>query len=149
MVTTDQFRILLVDDQEAIRRGLRAFLGFEHKWQVCGEAANGRDAVQAASQLQPHLIIMDITMPEMDGIEATREIKKAVPDAEILMLSLHDSRQLVNASFQAGASGYMLKSDLGRELFHALDTVAKHERFLSPGLVKQGLRMHSAREEAP
>ncbi|MGH9453513.1 MAG: response regulator [Terriglobia bacterium] len=147
MVTTDQYRILLVDDQEAIRRGLRAFLGLERKWQVCGEAVNGRDAVEVASQLQPDLIIMDITMPEMDGIEATREIRKVLPEAQILMLSLQNSHKLISDSFQAGATGYMLKSDLGRELFHALETVAKRDRFLSPALLKRGPKMHSVGEK--
>lgn len=106
------------------------------KWLICGEAANGREATAVAPTLNPDVILMDISMPEVDGVEATREIRKTLPRTPILILSMYDSRQLVDESFRAGASGYMLKQDLGRELVHALEAVSRGERFLSPGLVR-------------
>lgn len=136
MTTTHQCRILVVDDQEVIRRGLRTFVELSAKWLICGEAANGREATAVAPTLNPDVILMDISMPEVDGVEATREIRKTLPRTPILILSMYDSRQLVDESFRAGASGYMLKQDLGRELVHALEAVSRGERFLSPGLVR-------------
>ncbi len=140
MVATDSHRVLVVDDQEAVRSSLRAFLEVSSDWQVCGEAADGEEGAREATRLAPDLIIMDIAMPRMDGIQATREIRKVLPETPILMLSFHDSPALVNASFRAGATGYMVKSNLGRDLLRALETVSRHERFLSDGLREPGAR---------
>jgi DNA-binding NarL/FixJ family response regulator len=129
-------RILLVDDQEIIRKGVRSFLGRNAEWEVCGEATNGREAAEAACRIHPDVIIMDVTMPEMDGIAATREIKKSFPGVRILMLSMHNSTQLVDSAFSAGANGYMLKEELGSQLFSALETISLGVRYLSPGLLK-------------
>ncbi len=137
MAATNHHRILVVDDQQVIRRGLRSFLEPNPKWEVCGEASNGREATEAARRARPDVIIMDVTMPEMDGIAATREIKKFLPGARILILSMHDSAQLVDSALRAGASGYMLKDDLGRQLFVALETVLLGDRYLSPRLQKK------------
>jgi DNA-binding NarL/FixJ family response regulator len=137
MVATDSFRVLVIDDQAAIRDSLRAFLQVGSRWRVCGEAADGAEGVRAATRLEPDLIIMDIAMPCMDGIQATREIRKALPATPILMLSFHDSPHMVTASFRAGATGYVLKANLARDLLRAVETVARRQRFLSDGLREQ------------
>ncbi|MGH9448674.1 MAG: response regulator, partial [Terriglobia bacterium] len=126
----------------AIRQGLRSFLESNQKWpkwEVCGEAANGREAAEAALRERPDVIIMDITMPEMDGIAATREIRKLLPEVRILMLSMHDSGPLIDSALRAGASGYMLKDDLGGQLFVALEKLMLGKRYLSPALLNQKL----------
>jgi DNA-binding NarL/FixJ family response regulator len=134
MVALDLCRVLLVDDQEPVRSSLRAFLEIFPKWQVCGEAIDGEQGAREAARLAPDLIIMDVAMPRMDGIQSTREIRKVLPQTPILILSFHDSPHMVSASFRAGATGYLLKARLGRELIPALETVSRHERFLSAGL---------------
>jgi DNA-binding NarL/FixJ family response regulator len=124
-------RILIADDHEIVRRGLRALLETQPNWEVAGEAITGRQAVEEAKRLLPDLVIMDITMPEMNGLEATRQIRRAVPKTEILILSVHDSEQLVREVLEAGARGYVLKSDAGRELIAAVETLCKHKPFFT------------------
>lgn len=124
-------RILIADDHEIVRRGLRALLEAQPNWEVAGEAITGRQAVDEAKRLLPDLVIMDITMPEMNGLEATRQIRRAVPKTEILILSVHDSEQLVREVLEAGARGYVLKSDAGRELIAAVETLCKHKPFFT------------------
>ncbi|HKX32111.1 MAG TPA: response regulator transcription factor [Blastocatellia bacterium] len=124
-------RILIADDHEVVRRGLRALLATRTNWEVAGEATNGRQAVEEAKRLAPDLVIMDITMPEMNGLEATRQIRSAVPQAQILILSVHDSEQLVHEVLEAGARGYMLKSDAGRDLIVAIDALCENRPFFT------------------
>jgi DNA-binding NarL/FixJ family response regulator len=138
MVAIESYRVLVVDDQEPVRSSLRAFLEVSAKWQVCGEAADGREGAEEATRLAPDLIIMDIAMPKLDGIQAVREIRKALPHTPVLMLSFHDSPDMISASFRAGATGYVLKSHLARDLLHAMEAVSRHERFLSAGLRELG-----------
>jgi DNA-binding NarL/FixJ family response regulator len=138
MVAIESHRVLVIDDQEPIRSSLRAFLEVSERWEVCGEAADGLQGAEEAARLDPDLIIMDIAMPKMDGIQATREIRKALPHTPILMLSFHDSPDMISASFRAGASGYVLKSHLARDLLQAMEIVSRHERFLSAGLREVG-----------
>jgi DNA-binding NarL/FixJ family response regulator len=124
-------RILIADDHEIVRRGLRALLESQPGWEVAGEAITGRQAVEATKRLLPDLVIMDITMPEMNGLEATRQIRRAVPKTEILILSVHDSEQLVREVLEAGARGYVLKSDAGRDLITAVETLCQHKPFFT------------------
>ena len=124
-------RILIADDHEIVRRGLRALLETRPGWEVAGEAVTGRQAVEEARRLAPDVIIMDITMPEMNGLEATRQIRKEVPDAEVLVLSVHDSEQLVREVLEAGARGYVLKSDAGRDLVAAVESLCQHKPFFT------------------
>lgn len=124
-------RILVVDDHEAVRRGLKAVLEDHAEWTVVGEAATGREAVEKARALKPHVVILDMTMPELNGLEATRSILKAVPDARVLVLTQHDSEQLVRAFLQAGALGYMTKSDAASDLVTAVESLQQGRPFFT------------------
>ena len=124
-------RILLADDHSLLRRGLRSILESQPGWQICSEAHTGREAVTQASQLRPDVVILDVCMPELNGIEATRQIRKASPRSEVLILSVHESNHLVREVIEAGARGYLLKSDSDRELVAAVDSLARHKPFFT------------------
>lgn len=125
---TQGLRILIVDDQEPVRRALRGLLRTQARFELCGEAKDGLEAVEKAGELRPQVIVMDVSMPRLDGLEATRQIRKALPEIEILILTQHDSTQAVNAAKEAGARGYLSKSD-ARYLISAVDTVSRHIPF--------------------
>lgn len=120
-------RILVADDHEIVRHGLRAILAARPEWEVAGEATTGRDAVEQAKKVKPDVVVLDIAMPELNGLEATRQILKAVPTSEVLILTMHESVQLVREVLDAGARGYVLKSDAGRDLLAAVEAVAQHK----------------------
>jgi DNA-binding NarL/FixJ family response regulator len=124
-------KILIADDHELVRKGLRAVLEEQPGWKVCGEAVNGRHAVELAKQLRPDVIVLDITMPELNGPEATRQIRKALPDAEVLILTMHESDQLVSEVLAAGARGYILKADTSRLLVTAIESLSQHKPFFT------------------
>src|SRR5437667_42781 len=105
------FRIFIADDHEVVRKGLMSLLQAQPDWEVCGEAADGREAVDKAQQLKPDVVILDIGMPSLNGLEATRQILKSNPQAKVLILTLHDSDQVVREVLNAGARGFLLKSD--------------------------------------
>lgn len=121
-------RILIVDDEKAVRTALGKLLATRKEWQVVGEAADGATAIGMARELQPDIVIMDITMPEMNGLEATPEIKKAFPSAEVLIFTQHDSTQMVRQAQNAGASGYLLKSQ-ANWLLRAVESMGQHKPF--------------------
>jgi DNA-binding NarL/FixJ family response regulator len=123
--------ILLADDHALMRRGTRELLELQPGWKVVGEAANGREALEKAKSLKPDVAILDISMPELNGLEATREILKAVPKTEVLILSLHESDRLVHKVLEAGASGYVLKSDAEATLVEAVEAVRQHRAFFT------------------
>jgi len=125
-------RILVADDHQVVRTGLRALLESKTGWQVCAEASNGREAVEKASQLKPDVAVLDIGMPLLNGVEATRQIRKLSPQTEILILTMHDSEQLVQEVLGAGAHGYILKDDADRNLVAAVDALRRHKPYLSP-----------------
>jgi two-component system, NarL family, response regulator NreC len=125
-------RILLVEDHQIVRQGLRAILESEPDIEVVGEAANGLDAVNDALRLTPDVIVMDIAMPRLNGIEATRQIKEAHSDARILALSMHGNRQIVLEALRAGAAGYLLKDCARDDLARAIRTVRSNLAFFSP-----------------
>jgi DNA-binding NarL/FixJ family response regulator len=127
-----KLRILLADDHGLVRRGARAVLHSRRGWRVVGEAVNGREAVEKAIELKPHVAVVDIGMPELDGIEAARQICSAVPAIKVLVLTMHESGQMVRRALDAGACGYLLKSDLTDTLAHAVEAVADGKRFLPP-----------------
>ncbi len=129
-------RILLVDDHEVVRRGLRAIVEMHADFVVVGEAANGRKAIELATALQPDIVMMDIGMPELNGFEATRQVLEKSPNAEVLVLSMHESEQLVREVIAAGARGYVLKSDAGRDLVSALESLRQHRPFFTSRLAK-------------
>jgi DNA-binding NarL/FixJ family response regulator len=118
-------RIMLVDDHEMVRRGLRTVLEGRNGYEICGEAGNGREAVKMAAKLRPDVVVMDLTMPELGGLEATRRILKEVPDCSVLVLSMHESEQLIHEVLHAGARGYVLKSDAGTQMVEAVRAVAE------------------------
>ena len=147
-----EVRILMADDHEIVRRGLRAMVEACESWRVVAEASTGRQAVEMAMELKPDLVIMDIGMPELNGLEATRQILRDRPSTEILILTMHASEQLVREVLDAGARGYILKSDAGRELVTAVESLANHRPYFTSTvseMVLQGfLRPEAATEEA-
>ncbi len=121
-------RILIVDDHEALRAGVRTVLE-NHGFEVCGEADNGQEAMSRALQLRPDLVILDITMPVLDGFSAAREIHKRLPGVGILLLSMHESASMVNVAKSSGAQGYVAKSEGIARLLKAVDAIAHHQTF--------------------
>ena len=117
-------RILLADDHELVRQGLRSLIEGQPGWRVCGEATTGREAIAKTRELRPDIVVMDFTMPELNGMEATRQICAALPRTQVLVLTLHDSEDLVREVLAAGARGFVLKSDAGRALVDALKALA-------------------------
>jgi DNA-binding NarL/FixJ family response regulator len=124
-------RILVADDHQVVRTGLRTLLESKTGWQVCAEAANGREAVEKAGQLKPDVAVLDIGMPLLNGVEATRQIRKLSPQTEILILTMHDSELLIQEVLAAGAHGYILKDDADRNLVAAIDALRRHKPYLS------------------
>lgn len=124
-------RILVADDHQVVRAGLRALLESKTGWQVCAEAANGREAVEKANECQPDVAVLDIGMPLLNGVEATRQIRKVSPNTEILILTMHDSEHMVQGVLEAGAHGYILKDDADRNLLAAVEALRRHKPYLS------------------
>lgn len=124
-------RILIADDHELIRRGILAQLSHHPDWTVVAQATNGREAVEQALRLKPDLIVLDLTMPELNGLSAARRILAAHPAARILILTMHESQQLVREVLAAGAQGYVLKSDAGRTLVAALEALLEGRPFFT------------------
>ena len=124
-------RILIADDHDVVRSGLRHMIEAQPGWSVCGEATNGRDAVDMAKELVPDIVILDHAMPDLNGLEATRLIKKAVPSAEVLIFTMHESEQLVRDILAAGARGYLMKSDAARYVVLAVDSLSRHKPFFT------------------
>jgi DNA-binding NarL/FixJ family response regulator len=124
-------RILVADDHDIVRQGLRSLLESQPGWVVCGEASNGREAVDLTGTLKPEIVIADITMPSMTGLEATRQILKANPKTQVIILTMHESQELLREVLDAGARGYVLKTDKGRELISAVEAVRHHNAFFT------------------
>jgi len=122
-------RILVADDHSVVRRGVESLLEGHPRWKVCGEAVEGADAIAKAKRLRPDVVIMDITMGPMNGLEATREILKVLPKTKVLVLTMHESEQVVREVLNAGAHGYVLKSDADRDLVDALETIEQGKTF--------------------
>jgi DNA-binding NarL/FixJ family response regulator len=124
-------RILVADDHHVVRTGLRTLLETKRGWQVCAEAANGREAVEKAGKLKPDVAVLDIGMPLLNGIEATRQIRKVSPQTEVLILTMHDSEVMIQGVLEAGARGYILKDDADRNLLAAVEALRLHKPYLS------------------
>jgi DNA-binding NarL/FixJ family response regulator len=135
-------RILIADDHELVRAGVRALLESQADCEICGEAVTGRQVIAMAQQLQPDVVILDITMPELNGLEATRQIRKVAPTVQVLILTVHESEELVREILNAGAHGYILKSDAGRELTAAMYALRKRETFFTSRVAQIALRAY-------
>lgn len=131
-----KIRILLADDHSIVRSGLRSLFKTTREFVVVGEASNGEEAVQLAEKLRPDIAIVDISMPKMTGIEATRQIKQKNPAVKVLILTIHDNEEYVYELIRAGADGYVLKDAEKQEIFTAVRRVSESEPFFSPGVSK-------------
>ena len=143
------FRILVADDHEVVRRGLCGLLRAQADWEVCGEASNGREAVEKALQLKPEVVILDVGMPMLNGLEATRQILKANPQIKILILTLHDSDQVVQEVLNAGARGFLLKSDAARDLVAAVEALRRDKIYFTPKVASMVLNGYLHRDNGP
>lgn len=140
-------RILLCDDHLLIRASLKSLIGEFPSIQVVGEAGDGREALEHAGKLQPHVVLMDIAMPGLNGLEATRRLVKDYPQVRVVMLSMHADESHVLQALRAGASGYVLKGSAPRELEMAIEAVARGEIFLSPAISKHVIDVYLNRAE--
>jgi DNA-binding NarL/FixJ family response regulator len=127
-----KLRILLADDHELVRRGIRELLRVRRGFTIVGEASNGQEAVEKSTRLKPDVAIVDISMPGLDGLQATRQIRDASPTTEVIVLTMHESDQMVRRVLDAGALGYVLKSDLATHLVKAVSDVSAGKLFLTP-----------------
>jgi DNA-binding NarL/FixJ family response regulator len=134
-----KIRILIADDHELIRRGLTTVLAERLDWTIVGEAANGRQACEMAARLTPEIVILDLTMPELNGLEATRQIRAMTPNTRILIVTAHESEQLLREVLDAGAMGYILKSDAGRVLIQAVEALLDERPFFSSKVARSVL----------
>ena len=141
-------RILLVDDHPVVRAGLRRILAAEADLRIVGEAGEGCSAVKMAKELKPDVVVMDVCMPEMNGIAATRLITDASSSVKVLCLSMHNEENVVDAVLHAGASGYILKDEAPKTLVEAVRTVARGDVYLSPVVTKKIIRNYAHGGEA-
>ena len=125
--------ILIADDHAVVRRGLRALLGTQKEWSICAEASDGKMAVEKAGEHQPDIVILDIAMPELNGLDAMVKIREIAPKTRILVLTMHGSEEWIQSCLSAGAQGYVLKSDAERDLVSAVEALANNESFFTPG----------------
>ena len=124
-------KILIADDHDIVRKGLRMLLEEHLGWEICGEARSGREAVESAIQLTPDVTVIDVSMPDLNGLEATRQIRKACPKTEVLVITHHDSDEMAGEVLDAGARGYVLKSDSDKDLVNAVEALSQHKPFFT------------------
>src|ERR1700690_1365673 len=127
-----KLRILLADDHEIVRRGLRSLLERREGWEVCGEAGDGREAVEKALQLKPDVVIVDIGMPNLNGLDTTRQLLQHDPQQKVIVLTITDSDQVIREALDAGARGFVLKSDAARDLVSAVEALQRNRMFFTP-----------------
>jgi DNA-binding NarL/FixJ family response regulator len=123
-------RILVVDDHPVVRRGLKTLLSGHPGWEVVDEAVDGAEAVDKAGKLAPDVVILDLSMPKLGGLEACRKIRKVAPEAEILVVTQHESSQMMREARLAGARGYVVKANIARDFMNAVDAVSRHQSFI-------------------
>ncbi|MGH7972946.1 MAG: response regulator, partial [Limisphaerales bacterium] len=140
-------RILIADDHPLVCRGLRSLLATHEGWEVCGEARTGAEAVQLVKQLRPDILITDISMPEMNGFEAIRQVRTFDPHVGILMLTMHDSESMLRGAMEAGAHAYVLKSDLDNRLIEAVEALCEGRAFFSPGISESVMKSFAGRAQ--
>jgi len=130
------FRILLADDHEVVRLGLRGLIQSQKGWKVCGESSTGKETLEKVKELKPELAIVDISMPDMDGLEAIHHILNIAPETKVLIFTMHESDEVTNAVAKAGAHGYVVKSEARNQLLTAIRSIQNNEDFLSPRATK-------------
>jgi DNA-binding NarL/FixJ family response regulator len=135
-------RILVADDHEVVRRGVCALLEGHAGFQVCDEAVDGREAVEKAKRSLPDVVILDIGMPGLNGFDAARQIRSVSPDSEVLILTMHESEQVIREVLAAGARGYVLKSDAGRDLITAVEALSRHKTFFTSRVAEMVLQKY-------
>jgi PAS domain S-box-containing protein len=140
-------RLLVADDYEIVRRGLRSLLHEQPNFTVCGEATDGQDAIEKARDLKPDLVVMDVSMPRLNGLEATREIRRTLPDCEVLILSQHESAEMARQALKAGAGGYVVKSSVSKDLISALTKLSRGEYFFDRAILDQAPSVHPGIQE--
>jgi DNA-binding NarL/FixJ family response regulator len=133
-------RILLVDDHPVVRQGLRTLLEGRPDWEVVGEASDGVEAVDQVSSLHPDVVVLDVTMPRMNGLEACRIIRQKTSEVQVLFVTQHDSPQMMREALDAGAIGYVVKSNLARDLLEAVEAVSKNRSFTAMARAPQSSR---------
>ena len=127
-------KVVIAEDHTILREGLKALLGSDPDLEVCGEADNGKDAIKLVQRLNPDIVLMDLSMPRIHGLEAIREIRKTNPTTKILVLTVHDDEEYISATLRSGASGYVLKNDSYNELLSSIKTVLRGKPYLSPAI---------------
>jgi DNA-binding NarL/FixJ family response regulator len=130
-------RVLIVDDHAFVRRGVQHILDLLSEWELCGEAANGMDGVRMVDELRPDVVLMDVSMAGMDGIQATRKVRNTNSRIKIILITLHESVEVLRSGFRAGANGYLLKADAEEELIKALRIVVGGGSYISPKFAPQ------------
>ncbi len=141
-------RVLLAEDHTIVRKGLRSLLDAEADIEVVGEAEDGRQAVEKAQQLRPDIVLMDITMPGLNGLEATRQLKKYCPEVKVVALTVHTNEEYILQVLRAGADGYLVKQAAVEELILAIQAVCRGDSFLSPSISRKVIEEYSRRAEA-
>lgn len=131
--SSTRVRILVADDHDVVRHGLRALLKDRPEWEVVDEAADGLEALEKAELLNPDVVVLDISMPRMNGLEASRHIRNRLPNCEVLIVTQHDSAHMAHEAWVAGASGYVVKSNVARDLEQAVEALSQHKTFTAPG----------------
>ncbi|MGH8046399.1 MAG: response regulator [Chthoniobacterales bacterium] len=129
-----KIKILIADDHEVVRHGVRDLLAAQPGWEVCGAASTGREAVKLAEEKQPDIVVLDLSMPGLNGMEAARQIRKVQPEIKILIFTMHETEELVREVFRSGANGYVLKSDAGTHLIAAINAVLEGNHYCSSKL---------------
>lgn len=145
-------RVLVADDHEIVRHGVKNLIESEEDFEVVAEATTGRDAVVFCEKKKPDLAVLDLGMPGLNGMEATRQIRKLCPETKILIFTMHETERLVQEVFQAGAQGYVLKSDAGKHLIHAMRTILLGQHFFSSKVTEvifEGFLRSASNEPAP
>jgi DNA-binding NarL/FixJ family response regulator len=127
-------RVMLADDHAVVRRGLRTLIEGVPGWEVCAEAADGNETVKLAAEVKPDVLIMDLSMPGLGGVDATIQIRKILPQIEVLILTMHESDRLAGQALRAGARGYLLKGESEDKLMEALDALSRHQPYFSPSV---------------
>ena len=147
-----ELKILVADDHELMRRGVRSLLETQSGWKIVGEASDGHELLQKASESKPDIVVLDIGMPQLNGLEAARRLKKALPDVKVLILSMYDSEQVARAVLDAGARGYVAKSDTARDLVLAVEALRRNKTFFTSHvdqLVLQSFLQAGSEQKAP